>query len=131
MATGSVDLFRTFQSWMYERTQIALVDSTGLVNTSIGRHLYAWDPPETKEMFVNSAHASVCNSFAIRGLEVLAEMAAAAGKNGSGREGINATRYRQQAASMKAAFLTQLGDPSAKRFCDGAKNAFVEPILGS
>ena len=87
MATGSVDLFRTFEARMYERTQIALVDSTGLVNTSVGRHLYSWDPPASKEMFVNSAHASVSNSFAIRGLEALAEMAAAAGNTA------NATKY--------------------------------------
>ena len=113
MATGSVDLFRTFETWMYERTQIALVDSTGLINTTIGRHLYSWDPPATKAMFVNSAHASVSNSFAIRGLEALAEMAAAAGYTA------NSTRYGQQAAAMKKAFISQLGDPSAKHFCDG------------
>jgi hypothetical protein len=113
MATGSVDLFRTFEARMYERTQIALVDSTGLVNTSVGRHLYSWDPPASKEMFVNSAHASVSNSFAIRGLEALAEMAAAAGNTA------NATKYGQQAAAIKKAFTAQLGDASAKHFCDG------------
>ena len=34
MATGSTDLFSTFEAQMYERTQVGLVDSTGLVNTS-------------------------------------------------------------------------------------------------
>ena len=113
MATGSTDLFDTFEAQMYERTQIALVDATGLVNTSHGRHLYSWDPPSTKAMFVNSDHASVCNSFAIRGLECLATMATAAGR------ATNASVYGRQAASMKAAFLNELGDPAAQHFCDG------------
>ena len=112
MATGSVDLFKTFESRMYSRTQIALVDSTGLINTSTGRHLYSWDPPATRSMFANSAHASVCNAFAIRGLEVLAAMASAGGAP-------NASIYRQQGKAMRAAFVSQLGDPAAKHFCDG------------
>jgi hypothetical protein len=112
-ATGSTDLFETFEARMHERTQIALVDATGLVNTSHGRHLYSWDPPSTKAMFVNSDHASVCNSFAVKGLESLAAMAAAAGR------AANASVYGRQAAAMKAAFLKELGDPTAQHFCDG------------
>lgn len=113
MATGSVDLFETFEDQMYNRTQVGLVDRTGLVNTSHGRHLYAWDPPASREEFANSAHASVCNTFAIRGLEALGDMADAAGRTA------NATKYKQQAASMKSAFLAQLGDEGAQHFCDG------------
>ena len=85
----------------------------GSLGVGIGRHLPSWDPPATKQMFVNSAHSSVSNSFAIHGLEALAEMASAAGKSA------NASVYQKQAAGIKRAFLDKLGDPSAMHFCDG------------
>ena len=39
METGAPDLFRTYENRLYNRTNIDAVDSTGLVNTSKGRHI--------------------------------------------------------------------------------------------
>ena len=74
--TGMPDLFVTYEPRLYERTFVSQVDATGLVNTSTGRHLVGWDPAPTSDMFVNNEHTSVCNGWAIHGLEALADMAA-------------------------------------------------------
>ena len=111
--TGSPDLFETYEARLHARTNIGALDGTGLINTSTGRHLVGWDPPPTKEMFVNNGHTSVCNGWAITGLEKLAAMATAAGN------GANASVYRGQAAGIRAAMLAQMWDPGAGRFCDG------------
>ena len=112
-ATGKADLFATYEARLYARTNVGELDKTGLINTSTGRHLVGWDPPPTKEMFVSNAHTSVCNGWAITGLEKLATMAAAAGNP------TNASVYRGQAAGIRAAMLAQMWDPGAGRFCDG------------
>ena len=39
METGAPDLFRTYENRLYNRTNIGAVDSTGLLNTSKGRHI--------------------------------------------------------------------------------------------
>ena len=44
MATGMPDLLTTYEDRVHNRTQVGFVDSTGLVNTTKGRHLVGWDP---------------------------------------------------------------------------------------
>jgi hypothetical protein len=117
-ATGSTDLFTTYEQRLHARTQVALVDGTGLVNTTTGRHIVAWDPPPGKDMFVNSHHTSVCNSWAARGLEVLAAMARASSAGGGGG-GANASRYAAEAAGIRAAMQALMWDKASGRFCDG------------
>jgi len=112
-ATGSVDLFRTYEARLHERTQVGLVDSSGLVNTSTGRHIVGWDPAPTRDMFVDNDHTSVCNAWAIGGLAALAEMAKMGGYT------TNSTVYTTQAAAIKAAMLQQMWDAGQKRFRDG------------
>jgi len=113
-ATGSTDVFETYARRLHQRTQVGEVDGTGLVNTSRGRHIVAWDPPPTKDMFVNNAHTSVCNSWAVLGLTALAEMAAAAGDPGG-----NASAYAAEAAGITHAMATTMWDTRNNRYCDG------------
>ena len=113
-ATGSTDVFETYARRLHQRTQVGEVDGTGLVNTSRGRHIVAWDPPPTKDMFVNNAHTSVCNSWAALGLTALAEMAAAAGDPGG-----NASAYAAEAAGITHAMATTMWDTRNNRYCDG------------
>ena len=103
-ATGSTDLFEAYEATLHERTDVGAVDGTGLVNTSIGRHIVAWDPPPTREMFVNSAHTAVCNSWAVRGLEALAEMARAAAA--ATARAHNGSVYAAEAAAIRSAMMS-------------------------
>lgn len=122
-ATGSTDVFETYEERLHDRTNVGAVDTTGLVNTSVGRHIVAWDPPPTREMFVNSAHTAVCSSWAVRGLEALAEMAAqtalAPGNPTNPANTNNGSVYAAEAASIRAAMMGSMWNASAGRFCDG------------
>ena len=124
-ATGSTDVFVAYEERLHARTNVGAVDGTGLVNTSVGRHIVAWDPPPTREMFVNSAHTAVCSAWAVRGLEALAEMAAqtttaaAAPGNPVANTNNNGSVYAAEAASIRAAMMGAMWNESAGRFCDG------------
>eukprot|EP00040_Diaphanoeca_grandis_P032975 m.200886 g.200886 ORF g.200886 m.200886 type:complete len:930 (-) comp32780_c0_seq3:56-2845(-) len=118
-ATASVDVFATYEQRLYERTNVGAVDNTSLVNTAHGRHLVGWDPPPTKEMFVNNDHTSVCNGWTIHGLEALSTMAAVGGNQR------NATIYNATATLIRRAMLASMWDSSQKRFCDGPCNDSV------
>ena len=113
-ATGSVDFFKTYEQRLYDRTQVALVDSTGLVNTSTGRHLVGWDPAPNSTQFINSAHASASNAWAAAGLAKLAIMATVA-------DSPNASRYAAEAKGIRDAMHALLWDATATppRYCDG------------
>lgn len=113
MATGSPDLFLTYQSRLHNRTQVGLVDSTGLVNTSTGRHLIGWDPAPTKAMFTSNSHMSVTNAWAIFGLDALTDMATAAGNKTA------AALYATETENLRSAMIALMWDPRVGHFCDG------------
>ena len=107
-----------------EREVVArLVDSTGLINTSVGRHIVGWDPPPTKEMFVNNAHTSVCNGWAVRGLQALAEMANQSESTRMGTSSTDSTRINTTSGHLGDANASSgRGDSDGD---DGRNNATV------
>jgi len=119
MATGQTDLSQAFLQQMYDRTMIKYLDATGLLDTSkMGRHIVDWMPygGETDQTvalgeFTASNHMSVSNAFCAHGLELLSQMAAAAGLKE------NATDFASKAASLKQAMVTKMWNGTA--FCDG------------
>ena len=123
-ATGQTDLMQAYQELLYNNTQIQFMDPTSnLINTSKpisrpelfgdgpGRHIIGWDPQPAKDMFTKSDFMSVPNHFTVRGLELLSELAAAAGKP--------VPKYKEQADVVKTAILSKMWDSKAERFCDG------------
>jgi len=93
--------------------------SSGLLDTSkMGRHIVDWMPygsesDQTVKLgeFTNSNHHSVSNGFCMHGLELLSQIAAAAGLKE------NATKFSAQAASLKKAMVAKMWNGTA--FCDG------------
>jgi hypothetical protein len=75
MATGQPDLALAFKQEMYDRTKIASLDSTGVLDTSkMGRHIVDWMPESSesdstvaKGEFTASKHMSVSNMVSADG----------------------------------------------------------------
>ena len=125
MATGQTDLAEAYMDLLFNNTQIQWLNSaTGLVNTTkpnarsdifglgAGRHLVGW-APSTGHAFAYSDFISTSNMYCARGLELLAELATAAGRTE------NATRFAGLAAALKRSIVEKMWDPKAERFCDG------------
>eukprot|EP00039_Didymoeca_costata_P011354 m.159020 g.159020 ORF g.159020 m.159020 type:complete len:742 (+) comp15145_c0_seq4:511-2736(+) len=113
MFTGMADIFSTYEDRIYSRTNYGSIDSTGLLNTSTGRHIIGWDPAPTKEMFTGNAHTSVDNGWCIRGLQALSSLASAVGNKN------NATRYAQEANTLLSNMHKAMWDKTNSRYCDG------------
>jgi hypothetical protein len=56
---------------------------------------------------------SVPNFYTVKGLEILGELAAAAGRTA------DAEKCVREAAALRASIIKHMWDPAAKRFCDG------------
>lgn len=125
MATGQTELAVAYMDLIYNNTQIHWLDQrTGLINTSKpssrsdifgdgqGRHLVGW-APATGHAFKYSDFISTSNMYCARGLELLAELATAAGRTE------NATKFAASAAALRSSIIENMWDAQALRFCDG------------
>jgi hypothetical protein len=142
MATGSTDLAEAYFDLLYNNTQIHALDhTTGLINTSkpgsrdvelwnftgrrLARHLVGWAPaPITNNkiwMFSKSDFLSTSNFYTVRGLELLAELAHAAGMDAAYNKCTTA------AANLRSSIMKHMWDSKAQRFCDGV---CLDPHVG-
>lgn len=121
--TGQADLLGAYEELLYNNTRVDDIDATGLLNCSAqvrngcasrpgkGHHIIDWLPGPSGSMFKGSEHTSVNNAFALRGLNVLAELCGVLGRPAS------AARYQAKAAELKAAMERLMWNGEA--FCDG------------
>jgi hypothetical protein len=112
-----------FKDIMHERTKIGFLNiSNGLLNTdAMGRHITDWmpdaneaDETQARHEFNYSNHLSVSNAMGSHGLDLLSQMIAAGGGNG--------TSIANEAATLKAAIFEHMWDPVNNTFCDGICN---------
>ena len=100
---------------VHERTMVGFRENaTGLLATDrMGSHIVDWMPDahesdETvaRHEFTASKHMAVTNAFCVRGLELLAQMLRAAGRDA------NATRVEGEAAALKHAMMARMWNGS-------------------
>lgn len=97
-------------------------------NTAGGRHLIGWAPgPITNDELwmwsgtglragwgrFSGQFMSVPNFYAVKGLEILAELAHAAGRTE------DSEKCARESAALRSNIVKHMWDPKAKRFCDG------------
>ncbi len=113
-ATGQPDLALAYEQELYGSAFLPYVDATGVLrtdNASMGRaHIIDWEPDVNATRFTPSAHMSVTNFFAARGLDMLAQMLGAGGAS-------NASAVAATAAALRAAIVREMWNGTA--FCDG------------
>jgi alpha-L-rhamnosidase len=113
-ATGSTDLASAYFSFLYTNTHYSSdVDSTGLLNTSYGRHIIDWDPWPTQEEYHQSEHFSVTQFWALAGLRSLQFLATV---NGSNSE---AATLAAQVALLNSTIYSTMMNETTGLFCDG------------
>ena len=139
--TGSADLADAYFELLFNNTQypIGFDHTLGLMNTSKpgsrdvelwnytggehhsnrggGRHLIGWAPAPIDDpsmwMWSHSDFMSVPQFYTVRGLELLAELAHAAGRAADAKKCSSAAR------GLRAGIMKHMWDASAERFCDG------------
>ena len=136
--TGSAELADSYFELLYNNTQypIGYDRSLGLMNTSKpgsrdldlwnytghknhhgGRHLIGWAPAPIDDqstwMWSASEFMSVPQFYTVRGLELLAELAHAAGRAD------DADKCTSAAAGLREGIMKHMWDATAERFCDG------------
>lgn len=120
MWTGQPDLAAAFADVMHERSMIPFREGeTGLLDTTkMGKHIVDWmpngaesDQTVARHEFTASKHMSVTHAYCVRGLEMLSEMMAVAGR------AQEAERFAKEAKDLKALMMEKMWNDSA--FCDG------------
>lgn len=133
--TGSAELATSYFELLFNNTQYPFgFDHTlGLMNTSKpgsrdvelwnytgrhgGRHLIGWAPAPIDDqstwMWSASDFMSVPQFYTVRGLELLAELARAAGRTDDAEKCTNA------AAGLRKGIVKHMWDVKAQRYCDG------------
>lgn len=112
-ATGQPDVALAFTEQLHDDTMLAFVDATGVINTSSHamRHIIDWEPAAGSDRFTQSSHYSVDNFYAVRGLDMLAQMLEAGGRSD------NASAIAAESAALMARMRALMWNGTA--WCDG------------
>lgn len=121
-ATGSTDLSSSYFSLLRTNTHYSSdVDSTGLLNTSFGRHIIDWDPWPDEEEYHQSSHFSVTSFWSLAGLKSLHLLATINGSSEIAEE------LAAQVIALNSTIYSIMLNESTNLFCDGI---CLDPRIG-
>ena len=129
MATGSADLAEAYAERLLNDTKVGFIDKTGVVGPiphksgQPGGHIIGWDPapgacdPQPNctpaSPYEASDHETPCNSWAVHGLETLAELASIYGNHSRSQE------LAAMASALRGNVMRTMWNETKGHFCDG------------